>query len=275
MKLLWNPIIYYTNLKIKFYKYQGTGNDFIMIDDRTKTFDANNQKLIESLCDRRFGIGADGLILLQKHENADFYMQYFNSDGRESSMCGNGGRCIAQFAKDLNIVHEKASFFAIDGEHAANYENGLVSLQMMDVKQVDRRANHVFVLNTGSPHFVQFFDQDVDAIDLVAEAKKIRYNSEFASNGINVNFVSIHHEVLKVRTYERGVEDETYSCGTGVTAAAIAYHLYKKDNTEKHHFQIETKGGNLSVNYLFNENKYTNVFLQGPAKFVFEGEIDI
>jgi diaminopimelate epimerase len=246
-----------------------------MIDDRTKTFDANNQKLIEGLCDRRFGIGADGLILLQNHENADFYMQYFNSDGRESSMCGNGGRCIAQFAKDLKIVNEKATFFATDGEHSANYENNMVSLQMMNVNQVEMRANHVFVLNTGSPHFVQFFDQDVDSIDLVTEAKKIRYNSEFKSQGINVNFVSIQHEVLKVRTYERGVEDETLSCGTGVTAAAIAYHLFKKNHAIKHHLQIETKGGNLSVNYLFNEDKYTNVFLQGAAKFVFDGVIEI
>ena len=262
-------------MKIKFYKYQGTGNDFIMIDDRSKTFDSTNQKLIESLCDRRFGIGADGLILLQNHETADFYMQYFNSDGRESSMCGNGGRCIAQFAKDLNIVNETASFFAIDGEHSASYENGLVSLQMMDVNQVENRTNNVFVLNTGSPHFVQFFDQDVDSIDLVTEAKKIRYNEEFKTKGINVNCVSINNEVLKVRTYERGVEDETFSCGTGVTAAAIAYHLYKEDFSNQHHFQIATKGGNLSVNYLFNENKYSKVFLQGPAKFVFEGEIEI
>jgi diaminopimelate epimerase len=246
-----------------------------MIDDRSKTFDSTNQKLIESLCDRRFGIGADGLILLQNQVNADFYMQYFNSDGRESSMCGNGGRCIAQFAKDLNIVSESASFFAIDGVHTASYENGLVSLQMMNVTEVEMRANNVFVLNTGSPHFIQFFDNDVDTIDLVAEAKKIRYNEEFKTQGINVNFVSIHNEVLKVRTYERGVEDETFSCGTGVTAAAIAYHLYKKDHSNQHHFKIATKGGNLSVNYLFNENKYSKVFLQGPAQFVFDGEIEI
>lgn len=246
-----------------------------MIDDRSKTFDANNQKLIEKLCDRRFGIGADGLILLQNHESADFYMQYFNSDGRESTMCGNGGRCIAQFAKDLNIVNETALFFAIDGEHTASYENGLVSLQMMNVNQIESRVNNVFVLNTGSPHFVQFFDQDVDSIDLVTEAKKIRYNEEFKTQGINVNFVSKLNEVLKVRTYERGVEDETFSCGTGVTAAAIAYHLYKKDFSNQHHFQIATKGGNLSVNYLFNENEYSKVYLQGPTKFVFEGEIEI
>lgn len=246
-----------------------------MIDDRNKIFDANNQNLIESLCDRRFGIGADGLILLQNHENAEFYMQYFNSDGRESSMCGNGGRCIAQFAKDLNIVNETASFFAIDGEHSANYDNGLVSLQMMNVNQVESRAEKVFILNTGSPHFVQFFDQDVDSIDLVIEAKKIRYNSEFTAKGININFVSVHNEVLKVRTYERGVEDETYSCGTGVTASAIAYHLFKKNYSNEHHFQIATKGGNLSVNYLFNENNYSKIFLKGPAQFVFEGEIEI
>ena len=275
MKLHYKPIINYTNLKTKFYKYQGTGNDFIMIDDRTKTFDANNQKLIEDLCDRRFGIGADGLILLQNHASADFYMQYFNSDGRESSMCGNGGRCIAQFAKDLGVVNDFATFYAIDGIHTASYKNNWVSLQMKDLIQIELRDNHVFVLNTGSPHYVQFFEYDVDTIDLVNEAKKIRYNKEFEAQGINVNFVSIHNNVLKVRTYERGVEDETFSCGTGVTAAAIAYSVFSKNTQLEMEVNIQTKGGNLSVSYLFQNNAYQQVFLKGPATFVFAGEIEI
>jgi diaminopimelate epimerase len=262
-------------LKIKFYKYQGTGNDFIIIDDRDKIFDSNNQQLIEHLCNRRFGIGADGLILLQKHDSAHFYMQYFNSDGRESSMCGNGGRCIAQFAKDLNVVNDFATFYAIDGIHTATYQNNLVSLQMKDLEEVETRINNVFVLNTGSPHYVQFFDYDVDAIDLISEAKKIRYDNEFATDGINVNFVSIHNNVLKVRTYERGVEDETFSCGTGVTAAAIAYKLFVLDNSNPLEVDLKTKGGNLSVSYMFNKNKFIQVFLKGPATFVFEGEIEI
>jgi len=262
-------------LKTKFYKYQGTGNDFIMIDDRAENFDATNQKLIERLCNRRFGIGADGLILLQNHKTANFYMQYFNSDGRKSSMCGNGGRCIAQFAKDLNIVNELATFYAIDGIHTATYQNGEVKLQMNDLIQIEKRDNHVFILNTGSPHYVQFFAKDVDSIDLIAEAKKIRYNTEFAKVGINVNFVSVYQGKLKVRTYERGVEDETFSCGTGVTAAAIAYKLFLGNTQSEDEIKLETKGGNLSVNYLFSDNKFEDVFLKGPATFVFTGEIDV
>ncbi len=264
----------YINLKIKFRKYQGTGNDFIMIDDRSGTFKVDNQQLIASLCDRRFGIGADGLILLQNHQESDFYMQYFNSDGQESSMCGNGGRCIAQFAKDLNIVNEKAVFYAVDGIHNALYSMNGVQLQMKDVTSIYRRSDNVFVINTGSPHYVQFFENDVDDIDLVSEAKKIRYNEEFSKTGINVNFVSIQNNVLKVRTYERGVEDETYSCGTGVTAAALAYSLFGNTFQENSKINIKTKGGNLSVTYLLNENTFSKIFLIGPATFVFEGEID-
>lgn len=246
-----------------------------MVDDRNKTFDAANQKLIENLCDRRFGIGADGLILLQNHTGADFYMQYFNSDGRESSMCGNGGRCIAQFAKDLKIVGDSATFYAVDGKHNVSFKNNWVNLQMTDVAEVQERAGNVFILNTGSPHYVQFFNEDVDGIDLVTEAKKIRYNEEFAAKGINVNFVSVYNDVLKVRTYERGVEDETFSCGTGVTAAAIAFHNYTGSKQAAPVVQIQTKGGNLSVNYLFNNNVFTNVHLNGPATFVYDGEIMI
>jgi diaminopimelate epimerase len=260
-------------LKTKFYKYQGTGNDFILIDDRNKSFDANNQEYIEKLCNRRFGIGADGLILLQNHSNADFFMQYFNSDGKESSMCGNGGRCIAQFAKDLGVIGNETTFFAIDGIHKATFENHLVQLQMKDVNQIESREDEVFVLNTGSPHYVQFFNHDVNKIDLITEAQKIRYNAEFREAGINVNFVNVSAQgELNVRTYERGVEDETYSCGTGVTAAALAYHLFEKANKQTKQTFVKTKGGNLSVSYDFAENSFSEVYLNGPATFVFEGE---
>lgn len=246
-----------------------------MVDDRISLFPSgDNTKLIEKLCHRRFGIGADGLILLQKHESADFYMKYYNSDGRESSMCGNGGRCIAQFAKDLNVVGDKATFYAVDGFHEADYENNVVSLLMKDVDAIDKRSNDEFVLNTGSPHFVIFMDANIDGLDIVSMAKKIRYNDEFAKDGINVNFVNIIGEnELKVRTYERGVEDETYSCGTGVTASVLAYSL--RNSVEGKPITVQTLGGTLSVKYTPNEHSFKQVYLQGPALRVFEGDISL
>jgi diaminopimelate epimerase len=262
-------------LHIKFYKYQGTGNDFIMVDDRISLFPSgDNTQLIEKLCHRRFGIGADGLILLQKHESADFYMKYYNSDGRESSMCGNGGRCIAQFAKDLNVVGDKAVFYAVDGYHEAEYQNNIVSLLMKDVDSIEKRSNDEFVLNTGSPHYVVFTDADIASLDIVSMAKKIRYNDEFAKEGINVNFVNIVSEPeLKVRTYERGVEDETYSCGTGVTASVLAYSL--RNSISGKPVTVQTLGGLLSVQYTPNEHVFKQVYLQGPALRVFEGKFEL
>lgn len=261
-------------MNTKFFKYQGTGNDFIMIDDRISLFPSgDNTKLIEKLCHRRFGIGADGLILLQKHESADFFMKYYNSDGRESSMCGNGGRCIAQFAKDLNLVGDKATFYAVDGFHEADYENNVVSLLMKDVDAIDNRSNDEFVINTGSPHYVIFTDADIATLDIVTMAKKIRYNDEFAKDGINVNFVNIDENELKVRTYERGVEDETFSCGTGVTASVLAYSL--RNSVEGKPITVQTLGGTLSVKYTPNEHSFKQVYLQGPALRVFEGDISL
>ncbi len=262
-------------MNIKFYKYQGTGNDFIMIDDRISLFPSgNNSKLIEQLCHRRFGIGADGLILLQKHESADFHMKYYNSDGRESSMCGNGGRCIAQFAKDLNIVGDKAVFYAVDGYHEAEYQDGFVSLLMKDVDSMEKRSTDEFVLNTGSPHYVIFTHTDIDSLDIVSMAKKIRYNDEFAIDGINVNFVNIVSETeLKVRTYERGVEDETYSCGTGVTACVLAYS--QRNSISGRPITVQTLGGTLSLKYTPNEYSFKQIYLQGPALRVFEGKFEL
>jgi diaminopimelate epimerase len=246
-----------------------------MIDDRISLFPSGDiTQLIEKLCHRRFGIGADGLILLQKHETSDFYMKYYNSDGRESSMCGNGGRCIAQFAKDLNVVGDKAVFYAVDGYHEADYHNGIVSLLMKDVDTIERRSDNEFVLNTGSPHYVIFSEIDIDNFDIVSMAKKIRYNDEFAKEGINVNFVNIiNEEDLKVRTYERGVEDETYSCGTGVTASVLAYS--QRSSISGKPISVQTLGGILSVKYTPNEHSFKQVYLQGSALRVFEGVIEL
>lgn len=278
-----------------FYKYQGTGNDFVIIDDRQKTFPAQNQPLIEKLCDRRFGIGADGLILLQNHPDYDFEMVYFNSDGRPSTMCGNGGRCIAAFAKFLGVIDEnkEGSFIAADGPHKVNFEGDKVSLQMKDVDATStRNDNKDFVLNTGSPHYVVFTDKDaLDKIDIVKEAHQIRYNDEFKREGINVNFVEIVGEgQIKVRTYERGVEDETFSCGTGVVASSIASFLHlqsksdqkesflKNSQNQVFHTKVQTKGGNLEVSFKVSENGnegFEDVWLIGPAVQVFEGDVEV
>ncbi|MFN6945532.1 MAG: diaminopimelate epimerase [Cytophagaceae bacterium] len=255
---------------IHFYKYQGTGNDFIMIDNRTERIDPKNERLIRFLCDRRFGIGGDGLILLEDHTNYDFKMVYFNSDGRQSSMCGNGGRCIVQFASDLRVINDKASFIAIDGEHDAFLKDGLVHLKMIDVAEVEKNKDHYF-LDTGSPHYVQFVN-DIDSYPVYENGKKIRYNNRFKEKGTNVNFVEKTSPAsLTVRTYERGVENETFSCGTGVTASAIAASSEGTSIPVK----IKTLGGELSVSFEKEENLYKNIYLIGSAVQVFKGEIKV
>lgn len=265
-------------MNIRFHKYQGTGNDFIMIDDREKTFPAGDQALIARLCDRRFGIGADGLILLQPHASTDFYMQYFNSDGRESSMCGNGGRCIVAFAESLKVIQHKTRFTAIDGLHEALLANGRIELKMSDVGNIDSRPDQVYILNTGSPHYVAFKSEDIDETDILSPAQKIRYGAEFKAEGINVNFVNILGPgSIHIRTYERGVENETLSCGTGVTAASIALALRNHDRAGTYQVHVRVMGGWLEVSYDFNPetNSASEIWLKGPAKFVFEGTIEI
>ena len=261
-------------MKLNFYKYQGTGNDFIMVDNRSSVLSKNDTILIRTLCDRKFGIGADGLILLENSENPedDFKMVYFNSDGNESSMCGNGGRCLVAFGKFLGIVSDKATFTAIDGVHEAVLEGELVSLKMIDVQELAQKEDAFFV-NTGSPHHV-IFSEDVDGLDVKKEGSAIRYSSDYAPlGGTNVNFVSVEGEdTLRVRTYERGVEDETLSCGTGVTAVALAAHYSKMTSSNKVH--LRTPGGDLAVSFTASNGGYKNVWLTGPAKQVFKGEIE-
>jgi diaminopimelate epimerase len=254
---------------MKFYKYQGTGNDFVMIDNRTNWFEKTNTKLINLLCNRRFGIGADGLILLENDSETDFKMVYFNADGNESSMCGNGGRCLVAFAKKLNIIKNNAHFIAIDGLHYAEIdENETVSLQMCDVNKHIIEDKYVF-LNTGSPHHIVEVD-DLKTLNVKKLGADIRYSDLYKQSGCNVNFVSqISENEFQIRTYERGVEDETLSCGTGATAVAIAMHAIGKTNTNK--IIINVEGGSLEISFLESQKKYTSVFLKGVANFVFEG----
>ncbi len=258
---------------LQFEKYQGTGNDFIIIDDRTVEFPIQDNDLIQRLCDRKFGIGADGLILLQKDQSFDFKMIYFNADGKESTMCGNGGRCIVAFAHKKGIVGKSATFRAIDGEHEAFLlDNGWVRLKMQDVKSIEK-YNTDWILDTGSPHYVKIVS-DISKIDVYQEGRKIRYSNRFKTEGINVNFVQLINNRIYVATYERGVENETLSCGTGVTAAGIIYGIKIKDSEQP--IKIDTKGGSLEIE--FNKtmkNNIEDIWLSGFAEFIFKGEIGI
>ncbi len=254
---------------ITFYKYQGTGNDFIMIDNRSLEFPKNNTKLINFLCNRKFGVGADGLILLEDDDNADFKMVYYNADGTESTMCGNGGRCLVAFANFLGIIKNKTIFNAVDGIHNATIENENVSLQMIDVDDIKEKNNYAF-LNTGSPHHVQLVN-NIDDFNVYEEGKRLRY-SLYGANGSNINFVEQTEDGFTVRTYERGVENETLSCGTGVTAVALTMHKIGK--TEKTKIPIKVMGGNLEISFNKSVSGYNTIFLTGPAKQVFKGEIE-
>ena len=254
-----------------FYKYQGTGNDFVLIDNRENCFDTNNTALIAKLCDRRFGIGADGLILLEKSGKVDFKMVYFNSDGNQSTMCGNGGRCIVSFAKFLNVISSETTFEAIDGLHFAKIDADIVHLQMIDVSEIDNQKEFSF-LDTGSPHHVQLVD-NVTQFDVVKEGHQIRYSSLYKEKGgSNINFVEqTNNDSFSLRTYERGVEDETLSCGTGATATAIA--MFDKGLTKSNAINLKVQGGELKVTFKKEVNSYTNIFLIGPATQVFKGDI--
>lgn len=258
-------------MTISFEKYHGAGNDFILLDNRTEQYNQLTSANIADLCHRRFGIGADGLMMLNSHPNYDFAMRYFNSDGKESTLCGNGGRCITAFAKRLKLIQEDANFIAIDGPHrAAVLANGDIRLAMNDVHEVETHETYM-ALNTGSPHYVCFTD-DANDIDVPAEGRLIRNSPKYRDEGINVNFVSeINNNELYVRTYERGVEDETWSCGTGVTAAAMAFAINRQGPQS---IRVQTKGGVLNVSFEANAQQFTNVFLSGPAQWVFSGQIE-
>ncbi len=256
-----------------FYKYHGTGNDFILIDNRANIFMPSEEN-ISRICHRRFGIGADGLILLNSSEKFDFGMRYFNADGKEGTMCGNGGRCITAFAEHLGLISEKCIFSSIDGTHHASIlkktkDTLHVSLQIRDVQQHKIIDGNIFI-DTGSPHYVIFSD-DISQLDVFRKGRELRYDNKFSPEGTNVNFVEILDDGIFVRTYERGVEDETLSCGTGVTASALAYGIQK--GLDQGIININTRGGNLTVRFKKVGDYFTNIWLEGPAQMVYSGQI--
>lgn len=253
---------------IPFSKYHGTGNDFVMIDNRELKL-ALSQSQIAQLCNRRFGIGADGLILLEI-EDGIAKMVYYNSDGAPSSMCGNGGRCFVTFCQHLEVLTDSGEFLAVDGVHPFKMVANEVSLKMGDVAAIEKIDDAIY-MDTGSPHYVQMVDEVLD-IDIVSDAHKIRYNDRFSAEGINVNFVEMMDGITHIRTYERGVEDETLSCGTGATACAIAMHHL--GNVSETNIPIKVLGGKVSVSFKPNaDGSYSNIWLTGPTAQVFDGEI--
>jgi diaminopimelate epimerase len=258
---------------LTFFKYQGTGNDFVIFDNREKQVPELTTKQIKRICDRRFGIGADGLMMLDKKDGYDFEMIYYNADGKESSMCGNGGRCLVKFAWHMGIHKNVYHFLAVDGEHAAEIElNGRVKLKMTDVEKVEQHSQYS-ILNTGSPHYVKY-ESNVADIDVVGKGREIRNSKYFIEEGINVNFVEpLDQDGIYVRTYERGVEDETYSCGTGVTAAAL---MSAHNDNGFNRVEVKTQGGHLSVEFdKVDDDHFTNIWLCGPAELVYKGVIEL
>ncbi len=256
-------------MSLTFYKYQGTGNDFVMIDNRTKIFPKQNTDKISQICDRHFGIGADGIILIENDDTFDFKMIYFNADGSQT-FCGNGARCAVAFAKYLEIIKNKTTFLAVDGEHFAEINDAIISLQMINVDDIKLNENSVF-MHTGTQHHVEMVDELTD-FPVFEKGKKIRYS--YKNPGSNVNFVQqINDNTFRVRTYEKGVENETLACGTGVTAVAIAMH--KTNKTKRNSISLPVEGGLLEVSFTEENGAYTNVFLKGPAHFVFTGSITV
>lgn len=258
-------------MAIEFQKYEGAGNDFILVDDRGRSFPSEDTAFIRHLCDRRFGIGSDGLMLLQLQEGYDFRMVYYNADGIEGSMCGNGGRCIAAFARKLGVAAPNMKFMAVDGEHYADTgEGNMVNLKMSDVDTIETGIDFYF-LDTGSPHYVKYMT-GVDGVDVFTEGRKIRYNDRFRAAGTNVNFVEDRRDHLFVRTYERGVENETLACGTGVVASVVC-RAYRDNANGSYELPVTVPGGKLRVSLVKNGDHFTQIWLKGPANSVFSGVI--
>ena len=257
-------------MEIPFVKYHGAGNDFVIIDNTSSIYRLSSDD-ISFICHRRFGVGADGLMLVEKSSEAAFYMRYFNSDGNESTMCGNGGRCISHYAHSMGLTGESISFIGVDGPHEAKIvASERIKLKMKNVNVVKNGDGYYF-LDTGSPHHV-IFKSEVKMLDVVAEGKAIRYSDQYPK-GTNVDFVEeLGQNRIFVRTYERGVEDETLSCGTGVVASAIA--TYTKGN-ENSNYIIETRGGTLEVSFNHKKDEFFDVYLTGPVKFVFSGKVSL
>ena len=257
---------------INFYKYQGAGNDFVMIDNRNLRIKPDNKiKLVKQLCERRFGVGSDGLIFIENHDELDFVMDFYNPDGSQS-FCGNGSRCAVAFAQFIGVFEgDVTHFLAIDGQHTAEIKDGLFKVSMQDVQGIDRVGEDYFI-NTGSPHYISY-ENGSEERDIVIYGRSIRYSDDYAPNGTNVNLVKIiETDEIQVRTYERGVEAETFACGTGATACALSYvdQVSRPAGVVK----VRVKGGDLWVYYQLSAGTYKNIWLEGPAKQVFHGAIE-
>ncbi len=252
-----------------FQKYQGTGNDFVIMDDRDENFDLDNHPFIQHICNRKFGIGSDGLILIRNKDGVDFEMIFYNPDA-SMSFCGNGSRCAVQFCFDNKIIStEKCTFLAIDGLHQGYIKDNWVNISIGDVDTVKHYHDDIFI-NTGSPHYIRFVN-DLENLDIITKAHEIRYNDEFKTVGTNVNFVEPHSDYISVRTYERGVENETLSCGSGVTACALSAAVLLKKTSP---VSIHSQGGELKVSFEKKGDEFKNIYLSGPAEFVFKGELN-
>ena len=263
---------YIYTVKIPFFKYQGTGNDFVMIDNRMGEFLFQDKQFIATICNRRFGVGADGVIVLQNHNTADFVMHYFNADGQLGSFCGNGGRCVVAFAKHLGIIDKQTNFSAFDGSHDATISGNIVSLSMKDVGHVQTYPTHTF-LDTGSPHHIEFV-KDTKNLDVRTQGALIAHNDTYGEEGTNVNFVEVGEGgEIQVRTFERGVENETLSCGTGVTAAALAAFSTGKVTNSK--IEVHTLGGVLTVSFNPSGKGFSDIVLTGPTELIFSGTLEL
>ena len=259
-------------MQLDFYKYEGTGNDFVIIDNRELTFQKNDKTLIQSICDRKKGVGADGLILLENDDELDFSMIYFNADGSESGFCGNGSRCITHLANYLNIINKNALFNAIDGVHESKIINGKISVKMNDllkseIFKYNDKYNTTFI-DTGSPHLIRLYE-NIDKIDIVKEARELKLKYSEYTDGLNINFCEISDSKIKLRTYERGVEDETLSCGTGAVASAVFLKDYGLVSHDK--IEILMKGGLLCVELNKEKNLFSDIWLSGEVNMVFKG----
>jgi len=263
---------YIYSVNFPFNKYQGTGNDFVLIDNRNGRFPLQDQQRIAKICDRRFGIGSDGVIVLQNQNGVDFVMHYFNADGQLGSFCGNGGRCVVAFAKQLGIIDKQANFAAFDGLHDATISENVVSLSMRDVDHVKTYPTYAF-LDTGSPHHVEFV-KDTKTLDVRTQGASIAHNEIYGEEGTNVNFVELTEaRHIHVRTFERGVENETLSCGTGVTAAALAAFSTGKIRNSK--IEVQTLGGDLTVSFTPHNKGFIDIVLTGPTELVFSGTLEL
>ncbi len=258
---------------VKFHKYQGAGNDFVIIDNRQGIVSIGKEALAINLCHRKFGVGSDGLIFIENTIEADFVVDFLNPDGSRS-FCGNGSRCAVQFAVDNKVfIGNKTSFLASDGIHFATIKEASINVEMKNVEKVNK-INQDYFAETGSPHYVSYF-KSIDDVDMIEFGQKIRYSTEFKEKGTNVNAVEeLSPNHIKVRTYERGVEDETLACGTGVTACALSYAIL--NDIESDTINIDAVGGQLKVSFIKGrDNSFTNIWLEGPADFVFKGEVNV